>query len=180
MIYVIINNHVALNAPHPSIYMEWEKQIPFIPEFILFYHSMSVVVVVLFMLPQSRFELHNVIARLLFIYGVSYTIFLLYPLQFGFERPPIEHQPLLLSLFNLLDGIDLPYNQCPSLHISAFVVYWFALRCYLKNLYLRTVVLVWFLLVGVSVLFIYQHHFLDIVGGVVVGLVAVWLFKERV
>jgi len=180
IIYLVINNYVAHSAPYPSIYMAWEKNIPFIPEFIIFYQSMLLILFVIFMLPRARSELYTFVYRLLFIYAISYMFFLTFPLEFAFEKPELHEGAFIDFLFLLLNENDLPYNQCPSLHISSFVVYWFAVRAYLTNIYLKTSVALWFLLVMSSVLFVYQHHFLDIPAGVAVGLVAVWLFKDRV
>jgi len=178
LIYLGINKLVSLSAPHPSIAMAWETHIPFIPEFIIFYHSMSLALIVLFSLPHSRIALYTLVIRLIFVYVVSYVVFLLFPLQFGFDRPEIEGGIFLHYMFSILEDIDLPYNQFPSLHISSFVVYWFSIKQHLQHRYLKILTAIWFLLVIVSVLFVYQHHFLDVVSGIGVGLTVVWLCSD--
>jgi hypothetical protein len=78
-------------------------------------------------------------------------------------------------LFALLMSFDQPYNQAPSLHIALLVV--------LLEPYLRAVPRAWHgvvhavaLLIGVSVLTTWQHHFFDIPTGLWLGCFAVWLF----
>ena len=179
LLYMYINTISHRSAPHPSVDMSWEMKMPFVPEFIFFYDSMYLIVILLFVLAQRRFELWTLVLRIVFIGSVSYAFFIMLPLEFAFSRPKVESFWLVNQLFELLEASDMPYNQLPSLHISSFVVYWFSLRKYLGSKWLKSLVFMWFLLVGVSVLVIYQHHFWDVLTGFLLGLLAVILISEE-
>jgi hypothetical protein len=78
-------------------------------------------------------------------------------------------------MFAALMTFDQPYNQAPSLHIALLVV--------LLEPYLRAVpracqglVVATALLIGVSVLTTWQHHFFDIPTGLWLGCLVVWVF----
>ena len=73
--------------------------------------------------------------------------------------------------------MDQPYNLLPSLHI--------ALRTILAQLYARhtrglwrSMSNVWFVLVGLSTLLTYQHHFMDVVGGFALGVYCIYFIRE--
>ena len=177
-LYFIFNNIAENSAPHPSVVMDWEKDIPFIALFIVPYQSLYFNLLILFLLLRKRIELWTLMFRMFFILAISYAFFLFMPLEYTFVRPQIESNWFITWLFSLVDSNDLPYNQLPSLHISSIVVYWYSLRMYLKNIWLKQVLFVWFLLIGLSTLFVYQHHFWDIPTGLMLGLLSVWIFSE--
>ena len=177
-LYFIFNNIAENSAPHPSVVMDWEKDIPFIALFIVPYQSLYFNLLILFLLLRKRIELWTLMFRMFFILAISYAFFLFMPLEYRFVRPQIDSNWFITWLFYLIDSNDLPYNQLPSLHISTIVVYWYSLRMYLKNIWLKQVLFVWFLLIGLSTLFVYQHHFCDIPTGLMLGLLSVWLFSE--
>ena len=171
-------NYIAQNsAPHPTVAMDWEKNIPFIALFVVPYQSLYFNVLILFILLRKRIELWVLMLRMFFVLLFSYTFFLCVPLEYTFSRPNIDSNWFITWLFFLLDANDLPYNQLPSLHISTIVVYWYMLRGFLKNIWLKQVVFLWFFLIGLSTLFIYQHHFWDVVTGLLLGLTSVWIFS---
>ena len=102
--------------------------------------------------------------------------FLIYPLQLAVERPTATGFPGLI--YNAFTAMDRPYNLLPSLHI--------ALRTVLMAHYhrhttgrLRTLTHLWFFLIGLSTLLVWQHHVVDIVGGFILGFVVLWLIDER-
>ena len=98
--------------------------------------------------------------------------FIAYPLTFTWEKPLTDG--LTGRLFSALAGFDQPYNQAPSLHIILTMVigrfYWYRFATWARPLWLA-----WLLLIAVSVLTTYQHHFIDIPTGVLVGCLVLWL-----
>ncbi len=173
LLYGAANQLAGVTSPHPSFYMEWEKKIPFIEAFIIPYMSSDLMFVVAFLLPYTRLELRVLVARVLFIVFFSSLIFVLFPLQFAFEKPEIESFHLL---FGLLEA-DLPFNQLPSLHISFAIVLWVSMKKYLHHTFLKALTLFWFFLIALSTLFVYQHHFIDIPTGLLMGIIAVNVIK---
>jgi protein-tyrosine phosphatase len=170
LLYGAANHFAHLSGPHPSLPMAWEREIPFVPAFIVPYMSSDLLFCAAFFMPYSRFELRVLAARVLFIVAVSVFCFLLFPLQFGFEKPDTDS---FAWLFGLLRA-DLPYNQLPSLHIGFAVVLWASMRKYLANPLFKALLAGWFWLVVLSTLLVYQHHFIDLPTGAAVGLLALY------
>jgi hypothetical protein len=95
-------------------------------------------------------------------------------LAFAFEKPQIEGYTFLFGLLSA----DLPYNQLPSLHISFAIVLWASMRKHLKHPLLKGAVALWFVLIALSTLLLYQHHFIDLPTGLLMGLAAVYSIGE--
>ncbi len=173
LLYGAANQYAGLTRPHPTLWMEWEKDIPFISAFIVPYMSSDLMFVIAFFLPYTRLDLRILAARVLFIVMGSVGLFVLFPLQFSFEKPPIES---FTFLFGLLEA-DLPYNQAPSLHIAFAIVLWASMRKYIHSLWLRIFLAIWLWLIALSTLFVYQHHFIDLPTGALLGLLAVYVLR---
>ncbi len=162
--YGCANGIAALTAPHPALFMEWERAIPFVPAFILPYMSSDILFVAAFLAVDSRDDLQRLALRCGLAIVLSVAAFTAFPLQVGFERPAVEGWPA--PLFGLL-GLDRPYNQFPSLHISLGIVAWHALDRRLAGI-TRLLLALWFLAIGASTLLVWQHHFIDLPGGLAV------------
>lgn len=173
LLYGVANYYASQSAPHSSLYFDWEKRIPFIPEFIVPYMSSDLMFVLAFLLPYTRLEIRILAARVLFIVIVAVIVFTLLPLQFAFEKPQSSS---FTFLFGLLQA-DLPYNQAPSLHVAFAIVLWSSMQKYLRSKLLKLAVATWFLLIILSTLFVYQHHFMDLPTGALLGLLALYLIR---
>ncbi|WP_020590530.1 phosphatase PAP2/dual specificity phosphatase family protein [Kiloniella laminariae] len=175
LVYGTVNYISLLRAPHPAVFAEWERFIPFIPEFILPYMSSDLVFVIAFFLCRNRREIQVLGLR----YGAAITVsalfFLVFPLEFSFVRPPVTGWPTML--FDWL-SLDQPFNQFPSLHISLGFLAWQQICRRLKGIAFAMVTL-WFLLIGASTVLVYQHHMIDILGGITVIPVLLWLVPDR-
>ncbi len=174
ILYGSANQYALLTAPHISLFMGWEMDLPFIPAFIVPYMSSDILFCMAFLLPYTRLELRVLAARVLFIILTSVILFALIPIQYGFEKPEVSEFKFLFTLLKA----DLPYNQLPSLHISFAIVLWASMRTKISNIFLRSSLAVWLWLVALSTLLVYQHHFIDIPAGAVVGLVSLYLIPS--
>jgi len=153
----------------------WEHNIPFVPWLMLPYMSIDAFYAVSLLLFRKRRALDRHAFRLLFSTIISIIGFLLYPLQFSFSVPKAEGFNGVLQ--SVLFGFDKPYNQAPSLHISLLIILWVV---YAKKLqgFFRLVLHIWFLVIAVSVLLVYQHHFIDVWTGALVGLFCLYLIPD--
>jgi len=175
LLYGSSNQYAGLTSPHPSFWMVWEKQIPFIEAFIVPYMSSDIMFVIAFFMSYTRLELRVLAARILFIILPSCMVFVLFPLQFSFEKPEIQS---LTLLFGILEA-DLPFNQLPSLHVAFAIVLWTSMEKYIKNRWIKIFIALWFWLIALSTVLVYQHHFIDIPTGAMIGLLAVYIIKEE-
>ncbi len=83
-----------------------------------------------------------------------------------------EHTHYFLSRFIQL--LDVRTNCFPSLHIAnAFTAaFYLALK---RKLFLRCVVWLWFILICWSVISTGQHYFYDIIGGIIVAFISLYM-----
>jgi membrane-associated phospholipid phosphatase len=176
ILYGSVNQQVSLASHYSSLVFEWEKNIPFIEEWILPYIAIYPLFVVAFILPQSNLELRVLVLRSFAIIIFSVLVFLFFPLEFSFIRPQTENFSWFVESVNLL---DLPYNQAPSLHVSFSVVLWFSLAKRFHLWWIKLLLALLFFTIAISTLFVYQHHFIDVITGVLVGLLSGYLIDEK-
>jgi len=174
--YGLANWLASLRNGVPSIVFDWEHAIPFIGWTIIPYWSINAFYGISFFLCRNKPELDTLGRRLFTAQIIAVACFILFPLRFGFVRPEVDGFPGVL--FAALTSFDQPFNQAPSLHIALLVILW--------NFYAQVVpgwtlwlLYPWYLLVGTSVLTTYQHHFIDIPTGVLLGFVCLWLWPDR-
>ena len=169
ILYGSVNQYTSLGTAPSSFIFEWEKNIPFIEEWIVPYTVIYPMFILAFLLPQSNRELSLLAWRSLVIILFSVLIFLLFPLAFSFQKPETEHFNWFLEAVKL---VDLPYNQAPSLHVSFSVVLLFSLAKRVKAWWGKALLALLFFTVAISTLFVYQHHFIDVLTGALV-----WFFS---
>jgi protein-tyrosine phosphatase len=172
--YGLANHWAASRAGVPSVVFEWERQIPFIAWTIFPYWSINVFYGLSLFLCRSRHELDRHALRLLTAQIVAVSCFMALPLAFSFGQPPADGAAGFM--FNALRGFDKPFNQAPSLHIALAVILWDFYRRLIAQAWARAVLHVWTLAICVSVLTTYQHHFIDIPTGALLGLACLWLW----
>lgn len=174
--YGFANWMAGRHAELPVMAFGWETQIPFVPWTIVPYWSIDLFYAISFFLCRRRLELDRHALRLLSAQVIAVACFLLWPLRFSFQRPEIDG--VFGWLFDVLLGFDKPFNQAPSLHIVLLIVLWVKFAQYLHGAW-RGVLHLWAVLIGVSVLTTFQHHFIDIPTGLLAGWLCVWLWPEQ-
>ncbi|MCL4470605.1 MAG: phosphatase PAP2/dual specificity phosphatase family protein [Gammaproteobacteria bacterium] len=171
------SNHLAAEkAVTDAVFFDWERNIPFLPWTILPYWSIDLLYGLSFLLCRSRMQVDRHALRLLTAQLVSVSFFLAFPLHYAFERPHVDG--LFGAMFDALMGFDQPYNQAPSLHISLLVILWVRFASSVSAPW-RMLVHLWAVLIGLSVMTTFQHHFIDIPTGILVGLLCLWLWPDR-
>lgn len=173
--YGFSNHMAAERSVADAMFFGWEQHIPFLPWTILPYWSIDLFYGLSFLLCHDRLQVDRHALRLLTAQLVSVSFFLLFPLHFAFERPHVDG--LFGAMFDTLMGFDLPYNQAPSLHISLLVILWVRFSAAIPAPW-RVLVHIWALLIGLSVLTTFQHHFIDIPTGALVGLFCLWAWPD--
>lgn len=175
LVYGAINWLTAQRTDVGMLFFEWERAIPFVPWLIVPYMSIDLFFVVAPFLCKSEQELKVFARRVMFAVLVAGVVFLLFPLKFAFVRPATDGW--IGFLFNTLTSFDQPFNLLPSQHIT--------LRTILAATYVRhakgvwkLLAHVWFSLIGISTVLVYQHHVLDVVGGFAVAGLAFYLFSD--
>ena len=168
--YGLSNHYAASLAYVPEIAFAWERSIPFWAWTIVPYWSLNLMYAAAFFLCRNACEQNRYVARLVSAQIVATTCFMLFPLHFGWPKPPTDG--LWGWLFDSLVAFDLPYNQAPSLHIALAVIvgafYW------TRFPKIRLPIFLWQSLIALSVLTTYQHHFIDVPTGALLGWLVLW------
>jgi membrane-associated phospholipid phosphatase len=174
--YGAANELAALRTDVPSVVFDWERHIPFLAWTIIPYWSIDALYAASLFLCASRAGLDTHVRRLLTAQILAVVCFIAFPLKFAWAKPATSGVPGLL--FDLLAGFDKPFNQAPSLHIALLVVLW--------DLYGKRVPRSWHwllhgycALIGISVLTTWQHHFIDVPTGALLGLFCLWLWPDN-
>ena len=168
--YGLSNHYAASLAYVPEIAFAWERSIPFWAWTIVPYWSLNLMYAAAFFLCRNACEQNRYAARLVSAQIIATTCFMLFPLHFGWPKPPTDG--LWGWLFDSLVAFDLPYNQAPSLHIALAVIvgafYW------TRFPKIRLPIFLWQSLIALSVLTTYQHHFIDVPTGALLGWLVLW------
>ncbi|HZA95792.1 MAG TPA: phosphatase PAP2/dual specificity phosphatase family protein [Burkholderiaceae bacterium] len=168
-------NYVAsLRSNVGSIVFDWERHVPFVAWTIYPYWSINVFYGLSLFLCRSDHELTRHVLRLVTAQIVAVICFIVFPLAFSFGQPAADG--VGAWLFEALRGFDRPFNQAPSLHIALAVILWDFYRRLTTQAFTRWALHLWTLLVIGSVLTTYQHHFIDIPTGTLLGVLCVWLW----
>jgi protein-tyrosine phosphatase len=158
----------------PSVVFDWEHQIPFWAWTVFPYWSINAFYGLSLFLSRSKHRIDRHAARLLTAQAIAVTCFVVWPLHFSFGQPPADGAAGFL--FAALRGFDEPFNQAPSLHIALAIILWDWYRAFAQRPWQRWLLHVWTFAIVASVLTTFQHHFIDIPTGVLLGVVCVWLW----
>lgn len=168
-------NGLAANRQVAHIVFEWESHIPFVAWTILPYWSIDLLYGISLFICATKLELHNLGKRLFTAQVIAVTCFILFPLGFSFTKP--ETQGLFGGLFAALAEFDQPYNQAPSLHIALLIILWVHFPRHLNSVLIAPFHLLC-ILIAVSVLTTFQHHFIDVPTGALLGWLCIWLWPD--
>ena len=173
--YGLSNHYAASLAYVPEIAFAWERNIPFWAWTIVPYWSLNLMYAAAFFLCRDACEQNRYVARLVSAQIVATTCFMLFPMHFGWPKPPTDG--LWGWLFDSLVAFDLPYNQAPSLHIALSIIvgafYW------TRFPKIRLPIFLWQSLIALSVLTTYQHHFIDVPTGALLGWLVLWAIPQH-
>ena len=147
-------------------YFAWEQDIPFVSWMIVPYLSIDAFFVLAPFLCRNREELRLYTKRIAAAIVLAGMCFLLVPLRFAFERPPVDGWSGALT--TAFTSLDRPFNLFPSLHVTLAVLLAEIYRRHTKGV-ARAAVTTWFVLVVISTVFVYQHHVVDVGGGLVLS-----------
>jgi len=175
-LYSLCNWLASLRSGIGTWQYAWERRIPFVPWMMLPYLSINVFFVTAFFLCTSRQELWTHFKRIVAANLIAAVCFLLFPLRMAAHRPDHFDGPLG-PFVRFFYRFDRPYNLVPSLHIAQGLLVWIIFSRHTRPP-IRWLVHGWFLLIGVSTLFTWQHAVPDLVAGWMLGMLCWWLFPD--
>jgi protein-tyrosine phosphatase len=162
-------------------YFAWELTlIPFVPLLIVPYMSIDLFFFMATFLSRDEREIRVFARRVGFSILVATAFFLLLPLKLAWpERPRVGgwFGEFVEKSCNAPLVMEYPHNLFPTLHIALCLI--------LADVYARHTAGVirglsntWFFLIGISTILTWQHHLVDVAGGLVLAGFAFYLFRE--
>jgi membrane-associated phospholipid phosphatase len=162
-------------------YFPWELTlVPYVPWLIVPYMSVDLFFFLGAFLCRDERELRVFARRVVFSILVAAAFFLLLPLKLAWPgRPPAGgwFGDFVEASCTAPFLMEYPHNLFPSLHVTLCVL--------LADLYarhtprrLRVVLHVWFGLIVLSTVLTWQHHLVDLAGGLLLAAFAVYLFRK--
>jgi len=176
VVYTATNYLTGLHPDVRSAAFAWETRIPFLPWFIIPYWSIDLFFVCAPFLVSTGSELQVFSKRIFFAISLAGLFFLLFPLRLAFERPAVSG--FLGVLFGSLDNLYNFHNLAPSLHIALRSILWTVYVPRFRGVS-RLLFEIWFVLIGLSTLFCWQHQVIDVFTGQLLGLSLIHLVRER-
>lgn len=171
------NQLAAERAVTSSVVFDWEQHIPFLAWTIIPYWSIDLLYGLSFLMCRTRREVDRHGMRLLTAQLIAVMFFVLFPLTYTFDKPAVDG--FFGLWFNALAGFDQPYNQAPSLHIALLAIVWYRFAATASKKW-QWLIHGWAVLIAASVLTTYQHHFIDVPTGALLGLLCLWLWPDDV
>ena len=175
-VYFCTNWITSRRISNYHLFFDWELAIPFVPAMIYVYASL----LLLLLLPAFALTKHQLpaLARATVIALFSAAvIYLLLPADLGFERP--DYVPGYNAVFQALYALEMPHNLVPSLHIACSALFIAAIRKNTPSSWIRFGLILWAILICASVLLVHQHHVLDVISGLLLGLMTYRLVYLR-
>jgi membrane-associated phospholipid phosphatase len=157
------------------VHLNAEREMPFVPAFILAYLSMDLVFVPAPFILRSRLELKALALSLVVVTTVAGLGFLLFPAELAYpHRDPGIWSPL----FVFAREVALKYNLVPSLHVAMSCL---GLAAYgtRGGMVAKALLFTWGAMISVSTLLTHQHHLLDVVTGLALAFAGKRLVYDR-
>ena len=183
VVYGGTNWHTAQRpaADVPTWYFAWElTHIPYLPLLIVPYMSMDIFFFMATFLCRDERELRTFAKRVVFSILVAAAFFLLLPLKLDWPKRPsvggwfgdfVEQScsaPFLM---------EYPHNLFPSLHIVLLLIVADVYTRRSRGI-IRVLLCTWFFLIGISTVLTWQHHLVDVLGGLMLAGFAFYVFQE--
>jgi hypothetical protein len=158
------------------VFFPFELSIPLIPSMVIAYMSIYLIwIPAPFLLPE-RHQVNRLAVALALVILISGIGFLAFPAELGFPPMSVDLARLDPSSANrwgtwlrLADLLNLDYDLIPSLHVAMFVTTAGAYACQSGRLG-RVVLGLWATAVVFSTVLTHQHHLIDAVAGLALGL----------
>ncbi|MCX7943702.1 MAG: phosphatase PAP2 family protein [Deltaproteobacteria bacterium] len=165
-----------INAEKYSMMVEFDKMIPFIPEWVWIYLTVYMIFLIpLFGLTDRRL-LKIVMSSYITVMLICYIFFYLYPVEY--PRPNIVVNDFSTWALSLVYKNDRPWNCFPSSHCAMAMMA--ALVLLEINWFFGIWGMITALSIGASTLFTKQHFILDVIAGFGLSILVYYVyFKSR-
>jgi protein-tyrosine phosphatase/membrane-associated phospholipid phosphatase len=162
-------------------YFAWELTIiPYAPLLFVPYMSMDGFFFMATFLCRDERELRTFARRVVFSIMVAAAFFLLLPLKLGWpQRPSVGgwFGNFVEQSCNAPFLMEYPHNLFPSMHIVLCLIVGEIYVRHSRGI-VRLLLCTWLILIGISTLLTWQHHLVDIAGGLMLAWIAFYICRE--
>ena len=173
--------YVPINWPWGQVHrleIPFDQSIPLIPEFVVPYvfiflaWGAGLIIWTMWRRPVAYVKL---MLALLAGTVIAYVIYLIY--QTTVPRPPLEVKDFFTQVLNWIYSTDRRYNAFPSGHTYTTIILLLSTWPLVRS-FGRAIALIAALSIISATLFLKQHYLPDVAGGLVLGVLAVWLGSQ--
>jgi protein-tyrosine phosphatase/membrane-associated phospholipid phosphatase len=187
VLFVVVygsTNWLTAQRPAAAVstwYSAWElTAVPYVPVLIVPYMSIDLFFFMAPFLCRDDREMRVLARRVVFSILVAAAFFLLLPLRLAWpERPRVGgwFGELVEQSVTAPFLMEYPHNLFPTLHVALCLILADVYARHTRGI-VRALLYAWFGLIGISTVLTWQHHLVDIAGGIVLGVFAFYLFRE--
>lgn len=169
-------SHFTEGRPVHTLYIfDWERRIPFRPEFVWMYLSIYPTFLLPFLFIRDRDFFRIFSLAYITVMFVCYATYLMYPVTI--ERPEFAEHSFSTWALGIVYRADKPWNCFPSMHVSMSLL---AALTILEVHHVRGVLtLLLTVAIAASTVLIKQHYILDVLGGMALTLVIYFVYFRR-
>ncbi len=160
----------------------FDKLIPFVPILILVYHTyfFFLMIIGIYLYFKDRKICNTLYLSLIIAQLIAYIIFIFYPTDISSIRPIIKDNDIFSYLTKLTYEIDTIYAGMPSLHTSSMTII-ILTTCYTNFKKInKCIISLYALLIISTTVLVKQHVFLDIPGGIILGIICFYISKAYI
>ncbi|MGN0172989.1 MAG: phosphatase PAP2 family protein [Acutalibacteraceae bacterium] len=168
------------DIPRHNVHFPIDDLIPFMPQWITVYFGcyISWVVFYIIICRESKEVCYNFVTAEIIAKLICLIVFVVYPTEM-MHRPDALSATFFDKAANFLYAIDKPYNLFPSIHCFAS---WICFRgiswCEKVPVGVKITAFVIAILVFLSTVFTKQHYVIDIIGGIIVTEIGIFISKK--
>jgi membrane-associated phospholipid phosphatase len=154
-----------------------DRSIPFAPIWMFIYGAVYTFMALPIMTVRDGLLIRRTAMAYLFVLGVSYSVYVIYPITtkgFRPDYPQLDDKVLWQWGAALEYFCDPPMNCLPSLHLGIAFIAGFS--TWKADRFAGTIAISFAAMIGVSTTFVKQHYLIDVVTGVLTALVAYAIF----
>ena len=173
-LYFITENLIPVSACH-VVHSAVDDMIPFNEYFLIFYCSWYALIVVslgYFLLYDIQ-KFKELQVFIMITQAIAMAVYIIYP-SVQMMRPDVmPNSSFLCDLMSFIYAFDTPTGVCPSLHVAYSLgigTVWCKYGRAPK--WWKAVVVLQVILICLSVMFVKQHSFIDVIAAVPVGIIA--------
>jgi membrane-associated phospholipid phosphatase len=176
-IYLGTNEIAAQQTSFYQLYFEFEREIPMVPWMIHVYNSFHVLLLLNFLIIKNPLKIRAIAISLIASSAIAALFFLIFPAELGFSRT--ENMMGYEFWYDALHWLDHPHNLVPSLHITFSALSTYVISTEINSRVLKSLFLVWFLLICSSIVLVHQHHLIDIFTGFLLAVIVKFSLYDK-